>query len=318
MARFLILRPGAIGDGIVALPVVQRIKEVQPDAHVELAVGEAAASLMRGRCVADVVSSFDDLRWAGLFAQSLPQDLCRYLGGFAAIIFYLGRPAGDMAMRLQAQIGTQAIVWPSLPPADAPSPISIHLQGALAELGLTPRAQPPLLTLTLADRRFAEVCWEDHGFSETDQPVVAIHPGSGSPRKNWPAQRYAQLARRLETEHDARLFVIGGPADDDVLDDLRSCWTGPPPLVVQGCSLAEIGALLARCRLLIGNDSGIAHLAAALGTPTIVLFGPSDPRIWKPSGFAVTVITGHGLRPGQELDAITVHQVFSQVLSLLG
>ena len=120
--RYLILRPGAIGDGIVALPVAQRMKEVQPGAHVELVVGGAAASLLRGRCAADVVSNFDDLRWAGLFGQTVPKDLCRHLAGFCAIVLYLGNPAGDLAARLQAQIGTQVVVWSSLPSPDAPSP----------------------------------------------------------------------------------------------------------------------------------------------------------------------------------------------------
>ena len=315
--RYLILRPGAIGDGIVALPVAQRMKEVQPSAHVELVVGGAAASLLRGRCVADVVSNFDDLRWAGLFSQTVPKDLCRHLAGFCAIVLYLGNPAGDLAARLQAQIGTQVVVWSSLPSPDAPSPISMHLQGALVELGLAPRAQPPLLTITSDDRTFSESYWIGHGLSEAGGPVVAIHPGSGSPRKNWAASRYARLARRLKAEHDARMLIVGGPADDEVLHNLRSCWAGPPPLIVRGCALAEAGALLARCRLLIGNDSGIAHLAAALGTPAIVLFGPSDPRIWAPSGGAVAIIAKRGSHPGRALDAITVDQVLAQTLSLL-
>ena len=311
MSRYLILRPGAIGDGIVSLPVVQRIKEAQLDASIELVAGGAAASLLRGRCVADVVSDFDDLRWAGLFAQPLPPDLYRHLARLTAIIFYLGQPPEEMAARIQGQTGARTIVWPSQPPDETPHPISMHLQAPLAPLGIQPRAQAPALTLTPADQAFAGAYWDDHGLSKTGGPVIALHPGSGSPRKNWPARRFAELAQRLTHEHDARVLVVAGPADEDPLRDLLSRWTASPPVVARDRSLAEIAALLARCRLVIGNDSGISHLAAALGAPTITLFGPTDPRVWAPQGATPAVIACPDALPGCEMDAITVDQAYA-------
>lgn len=96
--------------------------------------------------------------------------------------------------------------------------------------------------------------------------TIVIHPFSGSAKKNWPLGDFRELARRL-----------GGAA-----------WTCGPEETLEGAvrfgDLAELGKWLAGARLYIGNDSGITHLAAAVGTPALALFGPSDPAIWCPAG----------------------------------
>jgi len=118
---------------------------------------------------------------------------------------------------------------------------------------------------------------------------AVIHPFSGSPRKNWPIDRFRELALRLPTP--ARW--IAGPEED--LDG-----------ATRFTSLGELARWLATARLYVGNDSGITHLAAAVGAPAVAIFGPTDPAIWAPRGDRVRVI--HGL-----LDEITVDQVLSVV-----
>ena len=280
---YLILRPGAIGDAIVTLPVIQNLRDHFPAARIELVVGGAAAGLLRGRCAADQVSSFDEARWAALFAPDAFAAR-EMLQGFRHTLFYVAD--GAPAARLRAALGERLIVWPPLPPADAPAPIGQHLQGALASLAIAPTAAFPAITLTPEDQEFARRYWRAHDLAE--QAVIALHPGSGSAQKNWPASRYAELAALLQND-GARLLIVAGPADDAPLKALRERLSGEL-LTSEGLSLPQVAALLAGCRCLVGNDSGIAHLAAAMGVPTLTIFGPTDPVVWAPSGPAVIIL----------------------------
>ncbi len=108
-----------------------------------------------------------------------------------------------------------------------------------------------------------------------------MHPGSGSPAKDWPFDRFVEAARRLSPGRPWLLVL--GPAEDDV---------APPAdaLVARGLPLRRLGAVVARAGLFLGNDSGVAHLAAACGTTTLSLFGPTDPAQWSPVGRAVRTL----------------------------
>lgn len=106
-----------------------------------------------------------------------------------------------------------------------------------------------------------------------DGGFAVIHPFSGSARKCWPLERYQELAHRL----DIPVRWCAGPED-------------PVPDAVRIADLYELACWLATARVYIGNDSGITHLAAAVGTPVVALFGPTDPRIWAPRGPKVRII----------------------------
>ena len=110
---------------------------------------------------------------------------------------------------------------------------------------------------------------------------VAIHPFSGSARKNWPLERYQELAGRLEWPVEWCVELDGA---------------------VRILDLYELACWLATARMYIGNDSGITHLAAAVGVPVVAIFGPTDPAVWSPRGASVRVVSGN-------LEAITVEQV---------
>jgi len=255
----------------------------------------------------------DEARWAALFAPDLPAEMRSFLEGFAAILVYLADTASPLALPLRSQ-ATQVVVWPAFPAT--PQPIALHLQGALGPLGLSTAPRWPSIRLTKADAAFAEGFWRDHGLPVGTAPVIAVHPGSGSPRKNWPAERYAMLAARLARARQARFLVGGGPADEVACQALRRQWAGEPPLLLEHLSLAQMGALLARCHLLIGNDSGVAHLSAALGVPTLALFGPTDPRVWAPQGPRAAILAPE--QPSDVgLEGITVELVYAKALELL-
>jgi ADP-heptose:LPS heptosyltransferase len=121
------------------------------------------------------------------------------------------------------------------------------------------------------------------------RPFGAIHPGSGSPHKNWPLERFLETAEILRDLYQVQLIFLLGPVEQEsglILNGIQA--RGWP--VIRGLPLPLLAGVLSLCAGYLGNDSGVSHLAAALGVPTVVLFGPTDPAFWSPQGPAVRIL----------------------------
>jgi heptosyltransferase III len=292
----LILRGGALGDFLVTLPALGLLRSKWPDARIEL-VGHASAS---GLGVADgcldVVHSQHEARWGALFSASaeLPPALHAWLAEFDLIINYWPDPDGTLARHFPLRTGQQFLSASAMPLL---APAARHFCEPLKALGLS--------TTDFRSRlRFPGA--KDHKTTASiPRRPVAIHPGSGSPRKNWPRERWTELMARLEEP----VFLVLGEAEiegwsgSSVADDKRI-------KVAINLPLLELATALARCRLFLGHDSGVSHLAAAVGTPCVLLFGPTDPAMWAPPGDQVRV-----LRRGPGLNTIGVEEVRSALSS---
>jgi ADP-heptose:LPS heptosyltransferase len=121
-------------------------------------------------------------------------------------------------------------------------------------------------------------------------PVVAVHPGSGSEKKNWPVEKFAALARWMVDELAVQLIVVQGEADERVVVKLTELLEDRKFALARGLKLVELAAVLERCALFLGNDSGITHLTAAAGAPVVAVFGQASPAIWEPRGEHVRVV----------------------------
>lgn len=130
-----------------------------------------------------------------------------------------------------------------------------------------------------------------HGLQE-GRPLVALHPGSGGRWKCWPAERFAAVASALARRADAQLLLVSGPADAEIVQTFRNSVEATRVIEAASLPVCQLAAILARCSLFIGNDSGVTHLAAAVGCPTLALFGPTDDRVWGPRGTHVTILRG--------------------------
>jgi heptosyltransferase III len=136
---------------------------------------------------------------------------------------------------------------------------------------------------------------------------IAVHPGSGGAAKCWPAENFAEVIERL-WQQNRSVLLLAGPADDHRLESIRRATTRAPSpsphrsrpyrdapksellQVLANKPLLEVAHHLQACRCYLGNDAGITHLAAMLGVPTVAIFGPSDPEVWRPVGPSVKVI----------------------------
>ena len=152
---------------------------------------------------------------------------------------------------------------------------------------------------------WSETDHEDAGERTRGLPpgFVAVHPGSGSPTKNWPIDRFAAVARRLAAGQPWLLVL--GPAEAQ-MPDLEGS------VVARSWPVRTLGAALSRAGLFLGNDSGASHLAAASGAPTLALFGPTDPALWAPVGPSVATLRA----PRGVLAALTLEEVEDAALRL--
>ncbi|MFH1477289.1 MAG: glycosyltransferase family 9 protein [Verrucomicrobiota bacterium] len=143
--------------------------------------------------------------------------------------------------------------------------------------------------------------------------VISLHPGSGSSRKNWPVEKFALLADCVRRSMSAQPLFILGEADADAKRALPRLMPAVP--VLTNRTLKEVASVLAVSRGYVGNDSGITHLAAALGIPVVALFGPTDAAMWGPRGAHVVILRGRA--PTSEALAAIEPETVLQVLEKL-
>ena len=312
--RILVLRGGAIGDFIVTLPMLGLLRSRWPAADIEVVGNARAAELgLRGGCL-NAVHSQDEGRWSALYAgEPLPVALADWLAAFELVISFWPDPDATLARRFPLHPGQRFLAAPATP---ALVPAARHFCEVLRPLGLSTtdfRSRLPIGT----------------GRTPTDQPApaaapgtavrstrrrLAIHPGSGSARKNWPAARWRELIARagepilLVLGEAERAWSEGGQPLLGIDASGPTTVRREPVEVSRDLPLPELAATLAGCRLFVGHDSGLSHLAAAVGTPCVLLFGPTDPAMWAPPGDQVRVI-----RHGENLEAIGVDEVLAAV-----
>ncbi len=301
--RILVIRGGAIGDFILTLPAVRLLRENFPDAHLEILGYRHIVAIAEGRFYADATRSIEYGPMAGFFIPRsvLAPDLVEYFASFQQVVSYLFDPDGFFEANLR-RAGVKNLL-PAYAKIDDAEHAARQLARPLQSLALYIEDHAATVHPSAEDAVFAD---EFLGAHAAAAPLIALHPGSGSPRKNWPLENWAALgASLLEREPQPRLLLIGGEADHAQIDTLAAAWRGAPVLIARDLPLPHLAALLARCRLFLGHDSGISHLAAAAGAPCLLLFGPTDPAIWAPANPRVSIIAA----PGGELASVSAEQV---------
>lgn len=282
--RILVLRGGALGDFLVTVPALQLLRAHWPAARIELAGNARAADLAILSGQLDAAHSQHEARWSALFSEaSLPRAFSDWLDGFDLVVSYWpdidGALRRHFAHRGKTFIGSHA--------RSITRPAARHFCEALEPLGLKtedfrPRLILPAAVNEEADRRLG-------GFHE----FVAVHPGSGAAVKNWPPERWAELCEKL---HQPILAITG--------EVERAAIIWPEDLFLQSAHewpLPTLAGALQRCSRYLGHDTGVSHLAAAVGARCLLFFGPTDPEIWSPPGENVTV-----LKRGVSMSDITV------------
>jgi heptosyltransferase-2 len=271
------------------MPALRLLRERWPTAQIELVGNARAAQLGLVAGLLDIAHSLSEARWAQLYGSaSLASELQSWLDHFDLIVSFWPDPEQELRRHFAHR-------GPNFIASDAhviTRPGAAHFCNALKPLGLTTtdflfRIEFPEAIRTEARQRLAGL-----------EHFIAIHPGSGSPQKNWPADRWVEFAALLRRP----VLVIVGEAESEPIN-----W--PKTAIIHHARdwpLPVLGAVLAQSAMFVGHDSGVSHLAAAAGARCVLLFGPTDPAIWAPPGV-------HVLQCGATWDAIKVRSVVAAV-----
>jgi ADP-heptose:LPS heptosyltransferase len=296
--RILVLRLERIGDLLMALDAIQDVREAWPDAEIDLTVGSwnrSMAALIPGVTRLDVL----DAPW-----------LARDAGGrsWAALALHARgwrRRGYDLAINFEPDIRSNLLAWLSGAPRRAgfwtggggalltdalayvpDAHVSDNTRRLVAAVrGAAAAAAAP----TGARRRLAPpndaLAQADAVIGTSRRPLVGIHASGGREVKQWHLDRFAAVGRVLADTRHATLLLTGAAADRPLVNAIKRQLGDRPVIDVSGAlDLPALAALLARLDVFITGDTGPMHVAAAMGTRTVALFGPSDPRRYGPIG----------------------------------
>jgi lipopolysaccharide heptosyltransferase II len=328
--KALILHPCCISQVMLATPLLAVLKRAYPQARFDWAVSDWARPAIGGNphlveLISTGTTDVSQLSWSDL--QTLIQrlrhekyDTC-FVPGRSSLLAYIAWRAGiPQRIGINSRGRGFAHTLPVAPPPGEKHAAAIYLslaraigldtgQGERLPMGFYPSdAARTAVTKRLID----DLDWLG------DVPLVIIHPGggSGSPyedkNKQWPVERQVRLANYLVRKHKVRLLLVGSAQDQTTAKDFVGLmpvrvanWTGR-------VSLSEIGALGEMADLYIGNDTGPTHIAAAVGCPTLAIFGPSDPALSAPYGAEGKVVVlwkeGEGARPFSWENGVSVSE----------
>jgi ADP-heptose:LPS heptosyltransferase len=277
--RVAIVKPCCIGDCVMTLPSIDAVSAHWPDARIDVFVGDHSRSVfclrpeIQTRPIADRLSLHAALRLASVLRRD------RY-----DLVICLDRSRWLRAATMASRVGVVGRVKSMRPERRHESEVYLD---AVRALGVPTPFTTPRITMDVADRR---------PIQDAGLPIAILHPGGASnpgvemAGKRWPAERYAAIARSLEAT-GLEVYLSGNLPDNAVAREVAAEAKLPDSrLLVGTLDLAHLVAALRQAALFVGPDTGVSHLAAAVGTPTIAIFGPTNPRRYRPLGQNVQVV----------------------------
>jgi heptosyltransferase III len=282
--HILVIRGGALGDGLLTLPALATLRTRWPAAAITLIGPRTLLPFARAAGFVDTVLPIEEeaglalMREGGVVPPWADADL--------AIVWL--QQWEEVAAQLRRWRCSRVVAGPSLPPPTETLHVADHLYRMLGSVDIGPsRMAFPLVVPDWATEAGNE-WWRSHRSAQ--RLTVAVHVGSGGRRKCWPADRYAELAQRL-LRSGCGILICLGPAEMAAAAAWQQFAAEYANVALAGnLDLMTLAGLLRHCAGFVGNDAGVTHLAAALGVPTVAIFGPTDPMRWAPIGRWVRVL----------------------------
>lgn len=307
-----------IGDAVLSTAVIPSLREHLPGAGISILVGPKAQEVFQGDARIKDVIVYDN---RGVHAG---------YRGKIKLIAELKQRKFDLVIDLRDSLWSRFIGgtrWgASLRRRTDPGYKNSHAVSRYLDIlrshGLNSESASPEFYLSDSEKQMAVDFLSRNGVRESDL-LVGVHPGGGWSYKLWSVERFAALCDALQKKHGAKVLVFAGPGEDELLDQMADMMRSPV-ILTRHIGLRETAALIQRCRLYIGNDTGPMHIAAAVGTRVIAIFGPTDARRSGPYGSEHVVVAREigcnpchpGRNPGGckqgnclAMKAVTVEQV---------
>jgi heptosyltransferase-3 len=261
-----------LGDLVLTLPVLREIRKSYSDAEMVLLGIYPQARLAVPEFV-DRVERLDAPNLLPIYVDGvMPETIQTRLAAFDLVVNFVPDLDGVIVRNLAA-VGVKKVLSPS-PGRGRNIHAVFQLADVLGPLGLALRDPVPRLTV---------------GAKPTHSATLGFHVGSGSPQKNWPIDHWLAFIQRIQPMF-GDFLLVGGEADEMVVREFFARCHIPHLRTLLNASLPNLCQALNDCALFIGHDTGVTHLAAAVGTPTVALFGPTNPNLWAPLGEHVSIV----------------------------
>lgn len=313
MGKMLFIRGGAVGDFILTMPAIKLVREQLPDNEIEILGYPSIAELATVTGLADRTRSIEDARLATFFAPGadLDEEWTDYFASFNVVISYLYDPDGFFAGNLE-RAGVKTLLDAPFRPEENDPPVAAALQLAQPLERFALFLDDPEMVLDYRSQ-------VDSPLPESDATRVAIHPGSGSPSKNWSFESWIIVLKQIQNEiPDVEFVVSSGEAEHEVIDQFLDAadTAGLSFTHLKGHSLAELGATYEAVDFYLGHDSGISHLAGSAGVEGLLLFGPTDPKVWAPATDRMQIVqSSDGQLGGIRVEEVVAELKHSKLLA---
>lgn len=302
--KILVIRLRGIGDVVLTTPVLENLRRAFPHAQIDYLTEPPSAPLLQTHPAITNVHVLEHKRWQKLpmratlranwnfirMLRAQNYDLVIDLFGNprTALLTYLARAALRVGFRFRVRrFAYNRLVEPR----------GAHLHAVEFHLDVLRALQIPIATsqprIVAPTSSVVEKFWQEHGLAEHAR-VIAFNAFGGWYTKRWPLASFAALGDRLQNELGAKVILLWGPGEQEEVERMAALMH-TPGLIAPPTSLNDLTALLARVHLLVANDSGPMHLAAALSKPVVAIFGPTRPNLQGPWGEGHVVVTKEGL-----------------------
>lgn len=303
--RGLILQPGAIGDCILTVPLAKFIKDSLNLGGLDILGHTEYLDILPGRTCVDSIRSMDAMDLHRLFTDSKKFDLADgdpLINAFAEytwIVTFLGEPNSNFEQNLiytaNCSHSAEVITLTMKPPKKFARHLTdFYIQQFIEQSGLSlkPRevkSDEALINPTEEDKKIGKELLKEIDVDSSKKPVI-IQPGSGGENKCWHMDNFLAIAKKIGSNDKEAIFLLG-PAESNRFNKTTTRKIGGVAKCLANLSLTQTLGLLSCADCYVGNDSGITHLAAALGVQTTAVFGPTEPAVYGPVGPAVTVVS---------------------------
>lgn len=303
--RGAIINPGAIGDNLLTLPLAAYMQKTLALEAVDFIGNADYIEYLQGRSCISNTKSINSLPLYNLFVDPAEfvldegQKLAKLLRSYEWIVSFLGDPGSSFENNLIASIYTshpaQISILPLIPDENESTHVSrFYIEkfcqaNDLDQIDFKFNPDAKLIKPIETDFENGKMLARSLGV-DNEKKKIAIHPGSGGRYKCWNIENISAVARNLKTAGHEILFLLG-PAETERFSAEEKHTLAAIGKIFSSLPLRQTMQTIASCDCFLGNDSGISHLSAALGKPTVVLFGPTNPDVYRPIGPHVEVVT---------------------------
>jgi ADP-heptose:LPS heptosyltransferase len=286
ISRIVLSRMKFIGDVVLTTPIIRSVRERFPSAHIAYLAEKQALSLLECNPCLDELIPFDFSKNDIIEQFRVIRRLRR--GSFDVFVDFFSNPrtaiiarASGAPIRIGRDVRGRGQLYTHRIKDDGRTKTAIEFHYQYVQpLGVEPRHWRTEITLSDQEKREAGryLRWQN---IDPDKPTVGLHPGATWPAKMWPAERFAELIDLLNAKLKVQIVVTQGPADAGVIQEISRLAVGNA-VFLNVIPLRQLAAILSHFSIYAANDSGPMHIAAAVGTKTIGIFGPGEENIWFP------------------------------------